>query len=65
MAKQHVNEGWKEVSKTEFFHAIGPKDVTPVPTGAWPYLSLFKDKLGNVHGKIQAGDPNNTYYLPA
>ena len=64
---------WKEVSREEFFAVIGRKDVTPEPTGDYPYTSLFKTPAGLIEGKIENQEPDytggiitlrNKYYLP-
>lgn len=46
-------EGWREVTKEEFYTAIGGLDVTPYPTGVWPYMSLWKTRNGSVYGKAE------------
>lgn len=61
----------KEVTKDEFYRVIGPQNVTPYPTGDWPYLSLFKTPSGEVRGKTEAFIPEGQaleqkrYWLPA
>lgn len=61
----------REVSKDEFYRVMGPLNVTPSPTGAWPYTSLFKTPRGNVVGKSVGYIPEGSalsatrYYLPA
>ncbi len=63
-------EGWREVTKEEFFTAINGQDVSPYPTGKWPYLSLFKTRSGHVWGKIEGYLPEGSaleasrYWLP-
>jgi hypothetical protein len=65
----HSN-GWREVSKDEFFKAIGSQDVHPSPVGPWPYTSLFKTRSGDVRAKIVntipegAGLPVSRFFLP-
>ena len=56
---------WVEVSKEEFFSVIGPMDVNPVPTGPYPYVSIFEDPKRYAHGKIENGGTGkeNRYYL--
>ncbi len=40
-----------EVTKDEFYAAMGRMDVHPQPVGPYPYTSLFKTKSGEVLGK--------------
>lgn len=60
----------REVTKEEFFKAIGPLDVHPKPLGDYPYLSEFRTRAGFPRGWIKDGvkygKPNygNRYYLP-
>ena len=55
----------KEVSKEEFYQAIGPKDVHPSPNTI-THESVFKTPMGYVKGMVknhpQTGKPTN-YYL--
>lgn len=63
--------GWREVTKDEFYRAIGPQDVHPSPQGRWPYTSLFKTRAGVVRGKAEDYKPEGSgltktrYWLPA
>lgn len=60
----------REVSKDEFYAAMGPLNVTPVPTGPYPYTSLFKTPDGVTHGKAVGYYPEGSalpasrYFLP-
>jgi len=45
----------KEVTKEQFFAAIGKLDVHPHPEGRYPYVSYFKTRSGQVVGKIEDG----------
>lgn len=60
----------REVSKDDFYSAIGPQNVTPIPVGPWPYTSLFKTPSGEVRGKAVGFIPEGSalsstrYYLP-
>lgn len=60
----------REVTKDEFFKAMGPLDVTPCPQGNWPYTSLFKTRSGQVRGVIEkflpegSGLEQSRYLLP-
>lgn len=45
-----------EVTKDQFYAAIGPLNVHPTPEGPWPYKSVFKTPSGRVMGWIQDGD---------
>ena len=60
----------KEVTGEEFYHVIGPQNVTPYAEGPWPYTSLFKTPSGEVRGKIVKHIPEgealpvNRYMLP-
>ncbi|WP_199153453.1 hypothetical protein [Chromobacterium sp. ASV23] len=66
-----MTQQWKEVSKDEFFKAIGPRDVSPTPVGRYPYTSLFKTRAGAVVGKIEgyfpegSALPRHRHWLPA
>jgi hypothetical protein len=60
----------REVTKDEFFNAIGPKNVHPTPEGKYPYTSVFYDPNRREHGRIvgELKDGTHTvvnrYYLP-
>ena len=67
--------GFREVSRQEFYDAMGPQNVTPCPRGNWPYSSDFRDPMGETHGKKisimvmeysleENGKVNTRYYLP-
>lgn len=62
---------YREVTKDEFYKAIGNQDVSPTPVGSWPYTSLFKTRAGQVVGKVEqylpegSGLTNSRYWLPA
>jgi len=62
---------WLEVSKDEFFAAIGPQNVTPsIITGKWPYSSDYVTPMREVRGKSVGYLPEGPaleakrYYLP-
>ena len=63
-------EGMKEVTRKEFFEAIGKLDVHPHPEGKWPYTSYFKTPSGQVRGAIEdhlpedSGLTKSRYHLP-
>lgn len=62
---------WIEVSKDKFFKTIGHQDVNPCPQGKWPYISLFKTRIGDVRGKTEdyllegSVQTRTRYLLPA
>jgi len=61
---------WTEVAQEEFYKVIGGLDVHPVPTGPWPYTSLFKTPSRFVRGKAELYYPEGSgltatrYWLP-
>lgn len=61
----------KQVTREEFFAAIGPQNVHPCPVGPYPYTSVFKTPAGHERGRIvetmQEGKahPSAAYFLPA
>lgn len=62
---------WKEVTKDEFWKAVGSLNVHPYPEGKYPYTSYFKFPDGSVFGKkvgyfpggIETAFPEARYYL--
>lgn len=50
-----------EVSKDDFYEAIGKLNVHPQIVGKYPYTSIFKDPGGVEHGRI---DAEGRYFLP-
>ncbi len=42
--------GFKVVPRAEFFRAIGPQDVTPIPRGKYPYSSHWRTPRGELRG---------------
>lgn len=63
----------KEVSKTEFYKAIGPLVSLQVSyvDNKWPYTSVFTTGFGSLRGKIVGYLPEGSaleqkrYYLPS
>jgi hypothetical protein len=41
----------KQVTKDQFYAAIGPLNVHPCPIGEYPYTSEFKTPNGKIIGK--------------
>ena len=56
---------WTEVTYAEFYKAVNPLNVHPVPTGQWPYISLFKTPSGIVRGKSELYYPEGNGLLAA
>tara|TARA_B100002049_G_scaffold93692_1_gene69268 strand:- start:1319 stop:1537 length:219 start_codon:yes stop_codon:yes gene_type:complete len=61
-----MSDQWREVTKDEFYREIGPQNVTPYPTGNFPYVSLYKLPDGRVCGKAVDGKRHGDtkFYLP-
>ena len=63
-------EGWREVTKEEFYSVIGPQNVHPRVEGKFPYTSTFVTQSGYERGKaidyIQVGRAiiETRYLLP-
>lgn len=62
---------WKEVTKDEFYKAIGNQDVHPtIINSRWPYTSHFKTRAGRIVGAIESYLPEGSgleksrYLLP-
>lgn len=61
----------RQVSKADFFAAIGPMNVHPtIVTDRYPYTSEWRllDRphaapIGRTIGRIEAGEPAKDYYL--
>ena len=52
--------GWKEVSRDQFFATVNQMDVTPWPTGNYPYTDLWKTRGGQVVGKTVGYHPEGS-----
>lgn len=63
-------EGWREVTKEDFYSVIGPQNVHPRVEGKFPYTSIFVTPSGYERGKaidyIPVGRalPETRYLLP-
>jgi len=61
----------KEVTKEEFYGAIGKLNCIPDPQGKYPYTSVYKTpdgkEVGRVVKTLENGQypPKSTYFLPA
>ena len=62
---------WREVTKDEFFRAMGPQDVHPSIQGRWPYTSNWNTRAGKTIGKTEDYLPEGSaltktrYWLPS
>lgn len=62
--------GWREVSKEDFYSEIGPQNVSPTVDGKWPYTSRFVTPRGDVRGICEdylpegSGLTESRYFLP-
>lgn len=62
--------GWREVSKEDFYAEIGPQNVSPTADGKWPYTSRFVTPRGDVRGICEDyltegyGLTESRYFLP-
>jgi hypothetical protein len=62
----------RQVSRDEFYEAMGPLNVHPCPVGPWPYTSLWKlnggagPTVGWSEGYLPMDSalPQTRYYLP-
>ena len=50
----------KPVSKTEFYKAIGPRDVVSSIVSGWPYAMEFNLRYGGLVGKTVDFLPENS-----
>lgn len=61
-------ETWKEVTKAEFFRAIGKMDVHPcIQPGGYPYTAIWqtpqRSAIGKSVGTIEGGLERNAWFL--
>jgi len=48
-----MKDNFSEVTREEFFAAIGLRNLHPSPEGEWPYTSNFKTQMGHSYGRIE------------
>jgi hypothetical protein len=54
----------KEVTKSEFYSFIGPRDLKCSVVGDYPYTCLWKDRYGNLYAKsVESYPSEGTYQL--
>ena len=65
-----MGEQMREVTMDEFYAVIGPQNVSPNPTGPYPYTSLWRTPSGEIRGKTVGYIPDGSalaskrFYLP-
>lgn len=50
-----IPNGFREVTREEFFRTVGQENVTPVPCGRYPYYNEWCTPDGYVRGWSHAG----------
>jgi len=50
-----IANGFRAVTREEFFRTVGQENVTPVPCGRYPYYNEWRTPAGYVRGWSHAG----------
>lgn len=50
-----IPNGFRAVTREEFFRTVGTENVTPVPCGRYPYYNEWRTPAGDVRGWSHAG----------
>lgn len=61
--KRNPQDGLREVSKAQFYAAIGPLDVHPHLVGNYPYTSIFRTRSEVEVGRAIGDEGSRRYFL--